>query len=160
MLTVYGRADSSNVQAVMWCIGELGLPHQRHNVGHRFGGKDTPDFISMNPNRTVPILVDANGPAVWESGAILRYLVNRYANAPFWPSDPSDRAQVDKWAEWSKVSFAANFTVPIFWALVRTPEKERNYHALEQSLRKFGDRLKIADQQLSQHPIWLRMGFR
>ena len=70
MLTVYGRADSSNVQAVVWCIGELGLPHQTHNVGHRFGGKDTPDFISMNPNRTVPILVDANGPAFWESGAI------------------------------------------------------------------------------------------
>ncbi len=152
MLTVYGRADSSNVQAVMWCIAELGLPHQRYNIGHRFGGTDTPIFITMNPNRNVPVLVDANGPALWESGAILRYLANRYANAPFWPSDPSDRAQIDKWAEWSKVSVAVNFTVPIFWAVVRTPAKARNYKTLKQAVHKFEDRLKIADQQLSQHP--------
>ena len=31
MLTIWGRRDSSNVQAVMWCVGELGLPHRRHD---------------------------------------------------------------------------------------------------------------------------------
>ena len=151
MLTVYGRADSSNVQAVMWCIAELGLSYHRHDIGHRFGGTDTPEFIAMNPNRTVPVLVDSSGPAIWESGAILRYLSNRYATAPFWPSDPSDRAQIDKWAEWSKISVATNFTVPIFWALVRTPSAKRNYDALQQAVLKFEDRLKIADHQLSRN---------
>ena len=85
----------------------------------------------MNPNHTVPVLVDAEGPALCESGGLLRYSANRYANAPFWPSDPSDRAQIDKWAEWSKVSVAVNFSVPIFWALVRTSAEERNNHALK-----------------------------
>jgi glutathione S-transferase len=28
MLTVWGRKTSSNVQALMWCIGELGLPYE------------------------------------------------------------------------------------------------------------------------------------
>ena len=121
MLNVYGRADSTNVQAVMWCIGEIDIPHKRFDIGHRFGGTDTPEFIAMNPNRMVPVLVDGEDSALWESGAILRYLANRYAQAPFWPSDPSERAQVDKWAEWSKVSVAVNFRVPIFWVLVRTP---------------------------------------
>ena len=152
MLTVYGRADSSNVQAVMWCIAELALPHERYDIGHRFGGTNTPEFIAMNPNRKVPVLVDGEGSALWESSAILRYLANCYAQAPFWPSDPSARAQVDKWAEWSKVSLAVNFTVPIFWALVRTPAEERDYHKLKQAIRKFEDYLKIADQQLLQHP--------
>jgi hypothetical protein len=27
MLTVWGRKTSSNVQALMWCIGELGLAY-------------------------------------------------------------------------------------------------------------------------------------
>jgi len=38
MLKVCGRKTSSNVQAVMWSIAELGLPHERYDVGHRFGG--------------------------------------------------------------------------------------------------------------------------
>ena len=76
MLTVYGRADSSNVQAVMWCIAELGLPHERYNIGHRFGGTNTPEFIAMNPSGMVPVLVDGEGFALWESSAILRYLAN------------------------------------------------------------------------------------
>ena len=29
MLTVWGRKTSSNVQALMWCIGELALPFRR-----------------------------------------------------------------------------------------------------------------------------------
>ena len=76
MLTVYGRTDSSNVQAVMWCIAELALPHERYDLGHRFAGTNTPKFIAMNPNRMVPVLVDGESSALWESSALLRYLAN------------------------------------------------------------------------------------
>ena len=34
MLTIWGRKTSSNVQALMWCVGELGLPYTRHDAGH------------------------------------------------------------------------------------------------------------------------------
>ncbi|GAB1438321.1 hypothetical protein MASR2M36_10670 [Providencia sp.] len=56
MLTVWGRKISSNVQALMWCIGELGLPYQRHDIGHRYGGTDTDEFYRLNPNRIVLVL--------------------------------------------------------------------------------------------------------
>jgi glutathione S-transferase len=105
MLTVRGRKSSPNVQAVMWCIGELGLAYRRHDVGHSYGGTDTPAFLAMNPNGTIPVLRDGDGPPLWETGAILRYLSSRYATASFWPPDPLARAEVDTWAE---------FTVPIF----------------------------------------------
>ncbi len=58
LLTVWGRKTSSNVQALMWCIGELGLPYQRYDIGHRYGGTDTDEFYRLNPNRTVPVLQD------------------------------------------------------------------------------------------------------
>jgi glutathione S-transferase len=32
MLHVWGRKTSSNVQALMWCIGELGLDHERYDI--------------------------------------------------------------------------------------------------------------------------------
>jgi len=82
-LTVWGRKTSSNVQALMWCIGELGLPYERYDVGHRFGGNDTPEFLAMNPNGTVPVLQDGLNQPIWETGAIRRYLAGRYGDAPF-----------------------------------------------------------------------------
>ena len=62
MLTVYGRATSSNVQAVMWTIAELGLEYERLDYGHKFGGNKTPEFLAMNPNGLVPVVVDGDAP--------------------------------------------------------------------------------------------------
>ncbi len=62
MLTVWGRKTSSNVQALMWCIGEMQLPYIRHDVGHKYKGTDTDFFYSLNPNRTVPVLQDGSSP--------------------------------------------------------------------------------------------------
>jgi len=58
MLEIWGRKTSSNVQALMWCVGELGLAYRRYDIGHRFGGNDTPEFLAMNPNGTIPVLRD------------------------------------------------------------------------------------------------------
>ena len=56
MLTVWGRATSSNVQKAMWAVGELGLPHERIDVGGPHGGLDSPEFAAMNPNRRIPTI--------------------------------------------------------------------------------------------------------
>src|SRR6056297_3180752 len=71
-LIVYGRANSVNVQAVMWTIAELGLPVIRHDVGHRNGGTDTPAYRAMNPMGKVPVLQDGD-LTLLESAAIERY---------------------------------------------------------------------------------------
>jgi glutathione S-transferase len=148
MLTVWGRKTSSNVQAVMWGIAELGLDHERLDVGHKYGGTDTDEFIAMNPNRLVPVIRDGDDAPLWESAAILRYLANRYGAAPFWPEDLSARAQVDKWAEWAKINVASAFTVPIFWRVVRTPEAERDWPAIEASVTALEKALAIAEERL------------
>lgn len=70
MLTIWGRKTSSNVQALMWCVGELGLDYLRFDVGHRYGGTDSEAFYQLNPNRTVPVLQDDENPPLWETGAI------------------------------------------------------------------------------------------
>ncbi|MEM9795445.1 MAG: glutathione S-transferase family protein [Pseudomonadota bacterium] len=154
MLHVWGRRSSSNVQALMWCIGELGLPFERQDAGHVYGVTDTDQFHAMNPNRTVPVLRDDNGPALWETGAILRYLAARYGDAAFWPDDPLQRAQVDMWAEWAKINVAMGFTGPVFWRVVRMPEHKRDPQAVERALQGLDDKLRIADQRLAEHE-WL-----
>ena len=63
MITVWGRATSVNVQAVMWTLAELGLAYERIDVGGAFGGNDTPEFLAMNPNGLVPVLRDGRRTA-------------------------------------------------------------------------------------------------
>lgn len=149
MLTVWGRKTSSNVQALMWCIGELGLPYTRHNVGHRYGGNDTAAFLAMNPNGVVPVLRDGDAEPLWETGAILRYLAGAYGAAPFWPADGLARAQIDKWAEWSKINLTLNFSAPIFWPLVRTAPANRDPAAIARAITKLDGILAIAEAQLA-----------
>ncbi|WP_299663660.1 glutathione S-transferase family protein [uncultured Ruegeria sp.] len=150
MLTIWGRKSSSNVQALMWCVGELGLEHQRHDLGHRFGGLDSADFQALNPNRTIPVLQDGNNAPLWETGAILRYLAAQYGDEVFWPSEPPRRAEIDKWAEWAKLNIAMAFTVPVFWRLVRTPTAQRDETAILQAVTDLESKLKIADAQLGE----------
>ena len=58
MLKVWGRNTSSNVQKVMWAIGELGLAHEHVDAGGRFGELDAPEFLALNPNGLVPVIVE------------------------------------------------------------------------------------------------------
>ncbi|ODT82311.1 MAG: glutathione S-transferase [Pelagibacterium sp. SCN 64-44] len=152
-LTVWGRKTSSNVQALMWCIGELGLDYERHDVGHVHGGNDTPDFLAMNPNGLVPVLRDGDGAPIWETGAIVRYLASRYGPERFWPADPMHRAQIDKWAEWAKINATLAFTGPIFWRVVRTAPSKRDPAAIAQAIARFDALLAIADAQLATNPF-------
>ncbi|MBG6247386.1 MULTISPECIES: glutathione S-transferase family protein [Symbiopectobacterium] len=150
MLVIWGRKTSSNVQALMWCVGELGLQFVKHDVGHRYGGTDT---AALNPNRTVPVLQDGDNPPLWETGAILRYLANRYATVGFWPEDLLARTEVERWAEWAKLNIALGFTAPVFWRVVRTPEAERDLRAIDTAVNAFEQKLDIAEQQLARHPF-------
>jgi glutathione S-transferase len=159
-LTVHGRASSSNVQAVMWCIAELGLDVDRRDVGGRYGGNDTPDFLAMNPMGLVPVLQDGE-VTLFESGAILRYLCSRYGAASGLEHGP----QADAWAEWAKHTLCRAFTVPIFWACYRTPEAERDMDAVIGALRVYeqfatiamarrGKQRFVLGQSLSLADIW------
>lgn len=151
MLMIWGCTTSSNVQALMWCVGELGLQYERHDAGHRHGGTDTPAFRAMNPNGTVPVLRDGDEEPLWETGAILRYLATHYGTAPFWPSDPAARASVDRWAEWAKVNATLGFTAPIFWRVVRTALADQDPVASNQAVNASGQVLDIAEAQLARH---------
>ncbi|MEP5154678.1 glutathione S-transferase family protein [Planktotalea sp.] len=154
MLRIWGRASSSNVQALMWMVGELSLPYERRDAGFTYGGLDTPEFAALNPNRTIPVLQDATNPPIWETGAILRYLAHTYADETFWPTDPFERARVDQWAEWAKINVALNFTAPLFWRVARTAPALHDKQAIRLATEKLSAVLRIAEQQLAKSK-WL-----
>jgi glutathione S-transferase len=151
MITVWGRATSGNVQIVMWAIGELGLQHNRLDVGGAFGGTDTPEYLSMNPNKLVPTIQDGD-LTLWESAAIVRYLGAKYGDGRFWPTDPTARARIDQWAEWAKTTFSPTLLTGVFWPLIGTREENRDNKALEAAVTRIGGLAKMVEARLAQSP--------
>ena len=63
------------------------------------------------------------------------------------------RTHIDKWAEWSKINFALNFSGPIFWQVVRTPAAAARPERDSERRSEFLDRyLDIAEKQLANAP--------
>lgn len=148
MLRILGRLSSINVQKVVWCCDELGLAYERVDMGGKFGGNDTPQFLAKNPTGLVPVL-EEDGFVLPESNAIVRYLCAKHSPGNLWPEDPRQRAQVDRWMEWLATSF-----VPAqreaFWELIRVPAEKRNAATVEASRAK-GEKCAAAlDAQLAE----------
>lgn len=106
MIDVWGRPSSSNVAKVLWTLRELQLDYRLHQAGGEFGGLGSPDYLAMNPNGRVPVLVDGE-LVVWESNAVVRYLAAQYGADSLWPTSAAERAGSDKWMDWATLSFAA-----------------------------------------------------
>ncbi len=147
MATIWGRATSSNVQIAMWAAAEVGLDTQRIDVGGAFGGTDSPEYRSMNPNGLIPVLKDGD-VVMFESAAILRYLGAQYGSAAFWPEQPKVRANLDTWAEWTKTTLCPVLIYQVFWTLIRTPKAQRDPDLLEAQITELGRLMGMAASEL------------
>ncbi|MGH1481655.1 MAG: glutathione S-transferase family protein [Geminicoccales bacterium] len=147
MLKIWGRPNSINVQKVMWAIGELGLDHERVDVGGAFGGLDTDDYIKMNPNRKIPVVEDGS-TIIWESHACLRYIAASYGAGGLWPSDPAERSIADRWMDWKITTVLPHLHV-CFWGLIRTKEVDRDMAAIEKAAEDVGGVWQLLNDHLA-----------
>ena len=146
MLKIWGRVNSVNVKKAMWCVDELGLPHERADAGMQFGIVNTPEYRKMNPNGLVPTM-DENGYILWESHSIVRYLSAKFGKGVLWPMDERTRGVSNQWMDWA-FSFQGSVR-DAFWHLIRTPAEKRDAQAIEASRVKSGEMARILDAALA-----------
>ena len=147
MIKIWGRNTSSNVQKVMWAIGEMKLPHQRIDVGGAYGKNNEPPYLAMNPNGLVPTLEEEDGFTLWESNSIVRYLAAKQADRTLEPADLRTRSLAHKWMDW-KLSVMGPAITPVFWGLIRTPPEKRDANAIAAAKVKTVAAAKMLDDQL------------
>ncbi len=149
MLKIWGRLSSVNVQKVVWCVDELGIPYERVEAGGKFGLVNTPEYLAKNPNGLVPMIEDGDF-ALWESNAIVRYLAARYGEGTLCPRDAQARADADRWMDWQATTFNPQVG-PVFIQLIRTPAENRDAGLIEKSRAEAEKKLTLLDAHLASH---------
>ena len=80
MLKLYGGARS-RASIVQWYLEELNVPHEFVLLDMAAGEHQQSEFLAINPMGKVPAIVDGDFQ-LWESGAIILYLAEKYGNMP------------------------------------------------------------------------------
>lgn len=96
MIDLYTAATPNGYKVTLF-LEEAGLAYTPHFIDMGAGEQKTPDFLAMNPNGRIPVIVE-DGFAVFESGAILLYLAEK--SGRFLPADPQGRSRVVQWLMW------------------------------------------------------------
>ncbi|SEP81699.1 glutathione S-transferase [Faunimonas pinastri] len=94
MLTVYSHQDSGNCYKPRLLLAYLGRPFRLEDVSSLDGSTRKPEYLRLNPNGQVPLLVLEDGRTLAESNAMLLHLAE---GTRFLPEDAYDRAKVYEW---------------------------------------------------------------
>jgi GST-like protein len=99
MIDLYALT-SPNVQKVFLMLEEIELPYHVIPVDVWKGEQFKPEFLRLNPNAKIPVIVDHEGPGgrpytCFESGAILLYLAEK--TGKLLPADTAKRFDVIQW---------------------------------------------------------------
>jgi GSH-dependent disulfide-bond oxidoreductase len=93
MLIVHAFATPNSVKIPI-ALEEMGLPYRLVPVNIRAGGQKAPEYLALNPNGKVPLLIDGD-LVLPESGAILVHLAEK--TGKLLPTDPVARARTFEW---------------------------------------------------------------
>ncbi|KAK8922640.1 glutathione-s-transferase theta, gst [Metarhizium anisopliae] len=121
-MTLHSHAGGPNPWKVAIILEELGLPYEHKFLDFK-QVKEEP-FISLNPNGRVPVLEDPNtGISLWESGAIIDYLIDTYdtTNKLQYTSTP-EKYQTRVW-EHFQMSGQGPYFGQLIWFTRYHPEK-------------------------------------
>ncbi len=137
-------AQTPNGRKVSIALEEIGVPYEVVWVRLDQNQQMTPAFLALNPNHKIPVLED-DGLVVWESGAILLHLAEKYGK--LLPADPAGRIHAIQYAFFQTGGIGPN--LGRLGAQLRKPTPERNQEMVE----LFGDEvsrlLAVLDQILS-----------
>jgi len=102
-----------NGQKVSILLEETGLPYRIVPINIGRGDQFTPEFLALNPNHRMPVIVDRD-PAegtepvtVIESGAILLYLAEK--SGAFLPKPLKERYEAVQWVIWQMANQGPKF---------------------------------------------------
>lgn len=94
-------------------LEEIGTPFELRLVDRANQGHKSPDYLKLNPNGLIPVLVD-DGEVLYETAAIVLHLIERHPAAGLAPAPGTPaRSQFYKWLVWLSASLQSQ--MPIYF---------------------------------------------
>jgi glutathione S-transferase len=98
----YAPMSTAGITAMV--LEELGVPCERVKLDLKKGETHTPEYLRLNPNGKVPVVVH-DGTPIWESAAITMYLGEVFGvEKGLYPAPGPKRGEAMKWITWTNVT--------------------------------------------------------
>jgi len=151
MIELY-TATTANGRRATLMLEECGLAYAPHKIELGAGAKKPADFLKLNPQGTIPVIVDPEGPGskplvLKQSAAILLYLAEKTGR--FLPAEPASRATALQWLMYA-VTDAGPASGAIFLSSAVFPEKVASVTSFLES--RFVGLCRVADARLAEAP--------
>lgn len=151
MITLhYHPSTASMVPHIL--LEEIGEPYQRVLVDRAAGVHKQPEYLKLNPNGLIPVLVDGD-QVVYETAAIVLHLCDTHPHARLAPAPGSwERALFYQWLAWLTNTLQSTLIVyfyPERW--VRVGNTAGAAEVKDQAQQKIGTLLDMLDAELARH---------
>ncbi len=151
MIDLYAAGTSNGMRARI-ALEECGLKYNWHPVDLAKGEHKTPQFLALNPNGQIPVIIDNEGPGgkkvtLSQSSAILMYCAEK--SGKLIPKDPAKRAAMLE----AYMSASTDIT-PMFGtvnACVRAKEPAAYAAAADMFKARLKNYFKVWDDKLAKH---------
>jgi glutathione S-transferase len=155
-LRIYGVARTRAFRA-LWIAEELGIAYEHIPVEIGDAGARTPEFLALNPNGRLPVIVDRDF-VLSESLAITLYLAKKYSHRKLYPASPEAEARAWQWSFWAVGEVDRGVNI---WSLhaVRLPAGERNAALCDEALKVLAAPFKVLDAAVAAQPYLLGADF-
>ena len=129
-ITLY-TAPTANGWKASIALEELGIDYDVEYLHFNKNEQKTPDFLKLNPNGRIPVIVDHDNDdfVLAESGAILLYLAER--SGKLWPTDPKLRHQAMQWLMFQMSAIGPMLGQAMFFQRIAAPKGIVDEYAIE-----------------------------
>lgn len=151
-LTIYGIAASRAVRP-LWAATELGLAFEHVHTPYQGGATRTPEFLALNPNGHIPVLVDhrTDGEVVvWESMACALYVARQHGQgdgSDIAPATAREDAEALRWSFWA-VAEVEKDALTVLMHRLAMPADERRPELADAAEKRLRVPLRVLEQHL------------
>ena len=133
MLELYHAEPVANSMKVLLCMKEKGITFVSHYVDLLRFEQHKPEFVKINPNGQVPVLVH-EGAVINESTVINEYLEDVFPQVRLRPENPVERAQMRIWSKFVDEYFCPALSMIGWHTMVRKVAQKLKKDELDEIL--------------------------
>ncbi len=145
-MKIYHSPNTRSVR-IIWLCEELGLDYELELFKLGDPAMRAPDYLNVHPMGRVPAL-DDGAVSIFESGAIVQYLLAKYGEGRLSPSvESGDFADYLQWLHYAEGMIMPQVNVIVVETIL-LPEERRNQANADRAIKLVGRMMSAVDRHL------------